>query len=887
MTRVVGIGVLLTLVVVLAVLVAVLVTLDPLGGNGAPPATSNEDMTVDAPPSLVAPERAMEVDPTARAVGPDVDLATVDRARDLHGVVVLRDGSPVAGTKVVLLDLPWRGLMINDMRRVDASALASTATGPRGTFALRLAVGARGLLVVDGGDRGRRQLYLASAGERVRIVLDGGVSLRVTVTAPDGTPAAEVPVNVGGAGAGNGPTAPALLHTDEDGVLQVDSLDPGGAVYVWAVPFREGVGHSRILRITLPTSGTHEHAIELPRARTLRGVVTDAATGEPLASARVGMGYQMDPSVSVDEAGRYVLFGFTGDGVRDVTASAPGYVRGRVMPDTESEELDFALVKGAVVTGRIVTVAGTPLEGARVVIVGSAHQGGSQRLSLGNAATDASGRFEVDGLARDLPLSIQVRATGFGRRIVDIDAVHEARLEVDDIVLQPPLTIAGTILQGGAPAARMPVRIFGANADRAERRESKEAPHAYYGTREDVVTDDLGRFVVNDMSAGSYEVIVKPRAPLATRDVELDGTQARTEVTIDIGATRTLKVTVLDPDGEPLTHGMVSVRKEVAAVNGRLDTQGQTEVVFPTDFEWIVVVPFGEAARAELVHDVRHPIPEGEDTLVIRMQRASVVRGVVLKPDGTPIPQAFVVATVDGRRGTYAIADAKGRFTLKTNAPRVDVRFSGKVHRGGREQHVPFFGAVEDVSNGTDDVRIQTTALAGTETLTVRVVGPDGPLEGLSVYIQPGKFRYETTNADGVVRFTGLSRVPRTVKAFGKGADGVLWGQEAITATPGDGEATIRMRVPKLVTGTVVDADDQPVQGAMIMVLRDDGTNRIVTGGQTPEDGTFTVSIPDDTKLLFTATARIGKVMYEAKLRIDAMPTAPIVLKLRPKGKPR
>ena len=877
------------LVVVCAVTslaVAVFFLVDPLGvREPAPPATDPASEPA-APIEGQAPTLDIPTPPAPitadREVGPDVELAKADRARDLHGIVQLRDGTPVPGAEVALVDLPWRGFMTRDARNAEYQLQATTRTGPRGTFALRLREGTRGLLVVNAEGYAERRIYLAAAGEHVRVVLDDAVTLVVHVKTSEAKPAAAVDVHVSGAGAGRGPGSPASIQTNDQGIAQLAGLDPGEAVYVWAQPQLEGWGAPRIQRVTLPTSGSKVHEVWLRPARTIRGVVTDAATGQPISDAHVGMGWRGEPATTTDAQGAYVLHSWRGEGVRDMTAGAPGYVRRRKAPDPETEALDFALVKGAVVTGRVVDVSERPVARARVAIVASNHGQGGQRLSMGHGWTNAQGRFSIDGLAADMALSIQVRAVGHGRRIVDIDAVQKETFDAGDIQLGPALTIVGTVTQGGAPLARVPVRLFGANADRAERRASKRAPHMYYGTREDIITDDLGRFVVSDMCAGSYDVIVKPRAPIAQKTVELEVSQPRTEITIEVGDLRTLHVAVLDPDGSPLDHGMASVRYGGKAMNGRLDTKGQTTLLIPTKATQVHVVPFGEQARAELVHKDPFPIPEDADRMVIRLQRAQVIRGVVVKPDGSPIARALVTGTVKGRQLHHAFTDGAGRFSMKSTADDVDLFVSGQVHRDGRQTYVPYVGEKKGVANGTSGVRIETKPLAGDDSLRVRVVGPDGPIEGLTVTLMPYQpsTGHRETDADGVAHFDGLSRIERTVNVSGKASDGTHWGKRTAKATPGGAEVTITMSRPLLVKGVVLGPDEKPVQGAILSV-RPVGEQRPITGGHTPADGTFTVPIPRDTPLRFVAYKMIDEVMHMAQRVYQQAPDRDVVLLLK------
>ena len=401
--------------------------------------------TADAAPSLAGGARTAKDSAKTPSItaGPDVDLDNVDRARDLHGTVVLENGQPVVGATVHLDSTPWHSLMINNARNPETRPLGSTRTGPKGTFVFRLTEGSRGLLRVSAPGYAERRVWLAAAGERVRIVIDRSVELIVRVAAPDGEPAPHAPIRVLGAGIGASPGAPAIYKTDEAGVARIEGLDSSSSVTVWVTPTREGWGRSEIHVVALPASGTCEHRIQLPVGRTIRGVVTDATSGSPIRDSTVGMGWMMEPFVRTDDSGSYTLHGWTGRGIREITAAAAGYVRARLAVDGDTDAYDFALVKGAIVHGRVVDDSGTPIARARVAAVGSAHGTSGQRLSMANAWTDSEGRFTLRDLSSDLTIDINVRADQYARRFLSIPPVGEGEHDMGDIALTMPLTLSG------------------------------------------------------------------------------------------------------------------------------------------------------------------------------------------------------------------------------------------------------------------------------------------------------------------------------------------------------------------------------------------------------------------------------------------------------------
>ena len=109
------------------------------------------------------------------------------------------------------------------------------------------------------------------------------------------------------------------------------------------------------------------------------------------------------------------------------------HVMGRVTPSPRAisigdeavlDGIDFVLPSGGTVSGRVVDEAGNPLEGAEIT--------GFSGMALGplaTAHTDASGRFELGGLAARRT-SIMARKPGFALRPLEADVPSEGHIVV-------------------------------------------------------------------------------------------------------------------------------------------------------------------------------------------------------------------------------------------------------------------------------------------------------------------------------------------------------------------------------------------------------------------------------------------------------------------------
>ncbi|MDJ0974959.1 MAG: sigma-70 family RNA polymerase sigma factor [Planctomycetota bacterium] len=892
-------GILMQKLVLAAVAVAaiLLVLTDPLDWRSAdvpserdPVVASGGPTDPDAPvPELdgVGPTPT-DVTPEASRPGPDVDLDAIDRDLDVHGIVRLKDGTPVVGARVQLFDAPWRdrGVITNPLGEAEWAAGPSTRSGRQGTFKFRLREGEQRKLRVSADGFVPRTILRVRAGERVDIVLDDAVAIRIRVLAPGGGPGAAVPISLVGA------EFDGTIETDAEGVAYLEGLAPGKRIAFWAHPQRAGWGVSRWARVTLPKAGTHEHELQLPEGRTLRGVVSDRATGHPIAGARVGMNWTLHPMARTDDDGRYMLHGWTGKGIRDLHVLADGYGRvERFVGDAST--VDFVLDAATSIRGRVVDEDGAPIARAWVAVVGAVFERGSQQISMANGWADDQGRFTLADLVADLPHTVIVRAPGYGRRHVDVDAVVKGTKDIGDVVLGPPHTIVGRVyLPNGEPARGLEVRVKGANADRAAGRESGAPAQRSYGHTDTAKTDDLGRFVVTGLCAGQFTLLCRqPNGPEVEVSVRLtEGTRRRT-VNIQLVGTRELTVRVLDPDGEPVTDGYVEARakssigRPTPRVTANLNALGVAVLNIPSGYEHVRVIPF---TLQGVLDPGRQPIPSDTNELVIRLERAVTIEGVLLDPHGRPIPRALLSGRMAGAYHAAARTDADGRFAMRCARTDVlEIRFDGQIDGDdGSSDASGFRGVARGVRAGARDVRIQTYALRGQLTLPIRVLDPEGrSVSGARVQLDPDLPGHpvHTTDANGRVLVEGLSAVPRKVFVYlTPKTDGSFWLSPPTTGTPGTEEVVVRLETPLRITGRVRFADGSNAAKVHVRLFDDAGSTRPRGTGYTQKDGSFFMLVsPSLRACRMVARKTIKGVKHRAELEIERLSAdAPYELQL-------
>jgi len=237
-----------------------------------------------------------------------------------------------------------------------------------------------------------------------------------------------------------------------------------------------------------------------PDPHALAGRVLDAATGDPVAGARLAYvlpTYYIPLSTTADEAGEFRLEGLpAGEGL--LTVAAPGYhlriLRG-VQPGAEPLMVPLSS-GGKRIEGRVREVpSGSPIDQAHVLVY---PRGGRNPLVMGQ--TDPAGEFQTPGL----PLGryeLEVRKgflvrNGEGRLPVDLLETSPDATEVE-LTLGTTRTVKGQVVDAvtGEPIAGALVRNFvhGGWHDRGDGALAA-APCA--------LTDERGRFLLPEVGCG-------------------------------------------------------------------------------------------------------------------------------------------------------------------------------------------------------------------------------------------------------------------------------------------------------------------------------------------------------------------------------------------------
>lgn len=742
-----------SVLVLLACLLAglLLVALDPAGWFAAPgdrPGRSPgaaEGLGADGAggPRLAGRDGAdAAADPASARpplYGPDdwpPSLAAADRERDLFGLVLDASGRALPGARVRTQRYPWRVAgALTTGRYLDAEPGPAGVTGPDGAFVLRLVPGAVVDLVVEAEGFAAVALRDRTAGERVRVVLGPGVVVRLAARTSDGAPAVGVRVEAGTYG-----PARASLVTDAAGRAESAPLPWAGSVDV-EVPAQPGWSWRSGSHPVPAGASAVEVALTVERAGTLRGRVTDAATGRPIAGASVGLGWTHEVPVRTDGEGRYEHTGVPGDGYHDLSVRAAGYATAEVRFRGRPEgPLDVALATAATLTGRVVDGAGRPLAGARVLATGSRFDGAEQRVSIADTASGADGRFRLEGLSADLPHEVVVALAGHGRVNLAVPALGPpgAARDLGDVPLGPGRALAGRVT-GPAGGSRP-----GATVTLEGPLEGLAAEGPRYGREEERRADDLGRYRFDDLAPGRYRLSARETDALqATREVLLEEADRLDEV-LTLPATRRLRLVPLDPAGRTLLDLHVELRWPGGSEERGIYRERDLALQLPAE-------TLGLRVRAEAPdrEDLAPPppvlVPDDADEVELRFTALDLVGGRLEDAEGQPLDGAQVEVRRAGSEerlgASYTLDD--GRFEVGFRGPGpVDVVFEGARWGGadGSWQLLrdPLGAQATGVASGTRDLRLVARPTAAQGVLRVRVLAPDGaPAAGVQGALSP------------------------------------------------------------------------------------------------------------------------------------------------------
>lgn len=412
-----------------------------------------------------------------------------------------------------------------------------------------------------------------------------------------------------------------------------------------------------------------------------------------------------------------------------------------VVENKVTEERNIRLVTGASLSGRITDEGGNNVPDAeiRVQLQSFAASFGEEVDSYG-ARSDAEGRYRIDNLAPG-NYSMRVEADGYGGMYAPALNISGVEPMTKDVVLALAHMIGGMVrTPEGLPIEGVEVQVW-SMSDRTNQ------------SRSSVRTDAQGKFLVQDVTKGTYLILANHPA----YEAEQRNLRAETgdmSIVVVMRAHPRIRGQVLSSaSNAPITSFTVQLRSpipnavpETTMADPRtrttvLDPEGRFDIAAPKPGTWRVhAMAPGHADTVSAAFEVI----AGTDVnnVVVRMIAGGTVRGRVVDTGGRPVSgarvsshhkdwadDAFSLSISDVWLATQAsaVTDSDGRYELKNLMP---MTYQIVV------KHADYAGAtLRDVIaiDGQENL-VRDIVLPNGSTVSGTVYGPNGsPLAGAMV----------------------------------------------------------------------------------------------------------------------------------------------------------
>ena len=319
-----------------------------------------------------------------------------------------------------------------------------------------------------------------------------------------------------------------------------------------------------------------------------------------------------------------------------------------------------------------------PVAGVEVTVI-PAHDSvrrSLEALAARRGVTGPDGLAVVAGLARG-SYRVEV-ATPWGQPYQLETSLEPGEGSEQLIIVAPPASLGGVVVDGaGTGVPGLEVAVVSADHFEGAGLDAREEREGWPGLVRRATTDAAGRFDLGAVAAN------RPLAVLVRRDGEVVATettqvaegQRRDDLELRLAAERALRVTVTDPEGQPLEGALVRL-------GGRLPRTGRGQrtrlegVAARTGPDGVAVLRAIERVHQWVWAELRGydsdfaRLESEEDAVVLALEPEPRIEGLVLDPFGAAVPGVYVHAERPGqddrRRGPRggASTDADGRFSF-------------------------------------------------------------------------------------------------------------------------------------------------------------------------------------------------------------------------------
>lgn len=494
------------------------------------------------------------------------------------------------------------------------------------------------------------------------------------------------------------------LVTDDDGVYTFEDIPAVGDYVVLAS--KEGLGRGEVAHAVRKNDINRAPDIVLGAGARIYGTivgigdlrVADAEVRlyDVLANVNLADPYGDRESLAVtrsDDQGQYEFTNVTARAL-EITVDHPDWSFcsksvNAPFEEMKDTEIHFLLREPTSVTGVVVDVTGAPIAGALIDATEVNPQpdvkGTPPAVTRSRTRSERDGSFALRRLRQRTQYNLSVRADGFRNLL---DGPHATtHLDLNDVrlVMEMQGGVSGVVKapSGGVPTP-FSIRVMlsrGANV----------VPTAQVARFQS--TD--GSFAIGSLDPGAYvlEAAAKGFAPTRSDPFTVVTGETRSGVEIALIRGATLRGSIVDPDGQPVSGARITLREngyQGHALGGLLAILGGPQIPSPTattrgDGEFVMAnLPPGiwqvDIEKIGFMHnpvnDVALADDKTTDLRVIPLSRGGTILGQVVDGGGSPFAAGVVTCTNQmGPAFTGVVfnrevrPDANGRFEFANVPP--------------------------------------------------------------------------------------------------------------------------------------------------------------------------------------------------------------------------
>ena len=656
----------------------------------------------------------------------------------IRGQVVARDTrEPVAGA---LVRASLQGARGEGARDVVAEADGSFVLRGLAAGAVEISARARGYATAS---PAVVQVGIGEHVEDVQVFVDRAYSIsgRVVKTGTqDGIAGARV-----GAFSMKGGQGDALEPTDASGAFEIVGLRAGSYIlYAAAENTTLEIGKS----VTIVDRDVTDVVIELGTGVTLSGRVEPPHVAQIALEleGEIGLGnmFEMAKTMLVraesDATGAFALRHVPPGKFKLVASTKEGSV-GKlpvVVAATDQTGLVVTLEKRASIAGRVIDTNGKPAPGVTVRASPTDRRGmtmSSIMLDRGHRKSGPDGSFNIVGLEpgkyvlRTTETIMDMTFSRTNDKQPDVTVELAAGAEKTGVTLTVAArdgVIRGTVLGAdGKPAADAWVTTH-LQGDIPDGMPASVAAYLPASSREPVLSDDGGRFVIDRLHPGTYTVIAE--GPRGSSRGEVKSVKTGTSTTVKLAALGKLVVTVTERGTPVKTYDVecTSQRRDIERHAVTDDGSYALENLPPAEYTCQIDAATGTG-------EGKVTVPSGEAKLAVALSAFGSLTGVVVNVlTNKPVPGLSIIAdTRDGSGFIAAMAgqgvktDGSGRFVVeRVRAGKGQLMILGRDHAiSSMASHEYTAKEGERTDLGTIKIAPPRTTEAGTFGLATEIDG--------------------------------------------------------------------------------------------------------------------------------------------------------------------